>query len=144
MSTPRAGVGQHAILLPNGKVLVTGGTATSPFAELYDPSTGQWSSANAPACVSVCRLEASATLLNTGNVLVAGGFVGKYPNQVTTASALLYAPSTNSWTTTGSLNVSRARDTASLLPNGQVLVAGGENESNDRFTTLTSAELYTP
>jgi hypothetical protein len=100
------GVGRHAVLLPNGKVLVTGGSATGLFAELYDPSTGQWASANAPACISVRRLDASATLLNTGNVLVAGGIVGNYPNRVSTVSALLYAPSSNSWTSTGSLNVS--------------------------------------
>jgi hypothetical protein len=142
MNTAR--VNQEATLLPNGKVLVTGGSATGLFAELYDPSTGQWSSAVSGPCIAPCRLDASATLLDTGKVLVAGGFVGKYPNQGTTIGATLYDPATNSWIATGSLNQSRARQTASLLPTGQVLVAGGQNLTNDRFTVLASAELYTP
>jgi hypothetical protein len=31
-----------------------------------------------------------------------------------------------------------------FLPTGQVLVAGGQNLTNDRFTLLASSELYTP
>jgi|SRR5579884_2572621 len=131
-------------LLATGKVLVTGGAATGLFAELYDPASGQWSSASLTACTGPCRLEGTAILLNNGRVLVAGGFVGKYPNQSTTTGATLCDPATNSWSTAGSLNVSRARQTASLLANGQVLVAGGESETRDRFTVPTSAELYSP
>lgn len=83
-------------------------------------------------------------MLGTGKVLVAGGFVGKYPNQGTALGTTLYDPATNSWTATGSLKKSRARQTARLLPNAQVLVAGGQNLTNDRFTVLASAELYAP
>jgi Galactose oxidase, central domain len=64
-----------ATLLPNGKVLIAGGTnATSgalSSAELYDPSTGSFTptgSLNTP------RYWAAATLLNNGLVLVAGGY----------------------------------------------------------------------
>jgi N-acetylneuraminic acid mutarotase len=91
--------------------------------------------------MSTSREQHTVTLLTNGDVLVAGGGAS---GSVALSSALLYDPSTDSWTATGSLNVSRARQTASLLPNGQVLVAGGMNETNDRFTALTSAELYTP
>jgi N-acetylneuraminic acid mutarotase len=41
---------------------------------------------------------------------------------------------------TGSLNTARAGHTATLLPNGQVLIAGGENT----LGFLASAELYNP
>ena len=51
------------------------------------------------------------------------------------------AQSSGSWTTTGSLNVARAAHTATLLPNGLVLVAGGEDASS---RSLASAELYDP
>src|SRR5207247_543836 len=45
-----------------------------------------------------------------------------------------------SWTNTGNLNTGRDSHTATLLPNGKVLVAGG----NDSNGTLKSAELYDP
>src|SRR5262249_16631652 len=44
------------------------------------------------------------------------------------------------WTTTGSLATARAAHTATLLPSGKVLVAGGQ-DSSDYFS---SAELYDP
>ena len=67
-------------------------------------------------------------------MLVAGGYNGF----VSLASAELYDPATGIWTTTGSLNNARSNHTATLLPNGKVLAAGGAN-----FTSLASAELYT-
>ncbi len=89
----------------------------------------------------------TATLLSNGQVLVAGGQPSQdygCPND--TASAELYNPGTGAWSTTGSLNQARERQTAALLTNGQVLVAGGEFNEPDCVsdTYLTSAELYTP
>ena len=55
------------------------------------------------------------------------------------SSAELYDPVTGSWSSTGSLGTARANHTATLLPSGKVLVAGGENLSD-----LSSAELYDP
>jgi hypothetical protein len=49
-------------------------------------------------------------------------------------------PSSGTWTLTGSMNSIRAGHTATLLSNGQVLVAGGGNGS----LPLASAELYAP
>src|SRR5262249_10065387 len=54
------------------------------------------------------------------------------------ASAELYDPTSGTWTLTGSLNVARSANTLTLLPNGQVLVAGG----TDNVNTFSSAELY--
>ncbi|MEI7890177.1 MAG: kelch repeat-containing protein, partial [Actinomycetes bacterium] len=56
-------------------------------------------------------------------------------------SAELYDPATGLFTTTGSLATARNVATASVLPNGKVLIAGGYG-SNSRV--LASAELYTP
>jgi hypothetical protein len=52
----------------------------------------------------------------------------------------LYDSLTNAFSGTGSMNVSRNGHTITLLPNGQVLAAGGANATG----TLNSAELYTP
>ncbi len=47
---------------------------------------------------------------------------------------------TGTWSNTGSLNIARTSHTATLLPNGKVLIAGGASTGGD----LTSAELYDP
>src|SRR5947207_1391756 len=75
-----------------------------------------------------------ATLLPNGQVLVAGGRVGDPDFIVAVASAELYDPATGVWTPTGSMTTARAFHTATLLPNGQVLVTGYSD----------TAELYDP
>jgi hypothetical protein len=68
-------------------------------------------------------------------VLAAGGY-----NNPELSSAELYDPATGIWTATGSMGTGRASHTATLLQNGQVLVAGGRQEGNPAF----GAELYDP
>src|ERR1700732_4375375 len=48
--------------------------------------------------------------------------------------------SSNTWTPTGSMTTARTGHTATLLTNGEVLVAGGGNATG----SLTSTELYNP
>jgi Galactose oxidase, central domain len=79
----------------------------------------------------------TATLLNTGNVLVAGG---NDDNQNALASAELFNPATATFTPTGSMAAARAGHTATILATGNVLVAGGM----DGNTVLSSAELFDP
>jgi Kelch motif len=144
--------GENATLLPDGDVLATAGIggAAGPFAESYDPATGKWSPAIGGSlpltCIAAqdCRLDSTATLLGDGDVLVAGGLLGTTSNGGSSASALLYNPASNTWTATGSLNTGRIDQTASLLQDGQVLVAGGETFGGHKRTLLASAELYTP
>lgn len=146
MNVPRET--QDATLLPDGDVLVTAGVETSgPFSELYNPATGQWSSAGGPtACTAAmdCRFGSSATLLGTGEVLVAGGLLGTDSNPSSSGGAVLYNPAANAWTATGAMNTAREDQTTNLLPDGQVLAAGGVNFVSHKFTELASAELYTP
>ena len=63
----------------------------------------------------------TATLLNNGLVLIAGG----YGSTSTLASAELYNPATGTFAPTGSMSTARSQHTATLLPNGMVLIAGG-------------------
>jgi hypothetical protein len=76
----------------------------------------------------------SATLLDNGEVLVAGGI--NFQTSQGIATAELYDPVSGGWTVTGRLNVARGSHTASLLPDGQVLVVAGNPGE------LASAELY--
>lgn len=80
----------------------------------------------------------TATLLQDGRVLVAGGF-----NTDNIKTAELYDPATETWTPTGDLNVARYWHTATLLPDGSVLIAKGSNDG-DLASTLSSAERYDP
>ena len=148
-----AGAEPSATLLPDGQVLVAGGEDANfdllSSAELYNPATGQWSSASAglPACIFTmeCRVSSTTTLLGTGNVLLAGGLVGLISNPQTTATAMLYHPDTSTWTSTGSMTTAREGQTATLLQDGQVLMAGGEIFDHPHAPIgLASAELYTP
>ena len=131
--------GHTATLLPNGRVLVAGGgqcPVTSITAELYEPETGKWKQAGQ---LNHLRFHHTATLLPNGKVLVAGGGDSEYGGGLR-ASAELYDPATGAWTLTGSLNTARRHHTATLLPNGKVLVTGGESAGS----RLSTAELYDP
>ena len=85
------------------------------------------------------RLNHTATLLENGKVLVAGGFNHR-SNPSLLASVELYDPATGTWTNTGQLATGRDGHTATLLPNGMVLVAGGQDSSGPS----ASVELYDP
>src|SRR5439155_3676182 len=112
-----------ATLLPNGMVLVAGGQNNSDFlasAELYDPGE-TWTFTGS---LNTGRWGHTETLLLNGKVLVTGG-LNNANSGPPLASAELYDPASGTWTTTGSLNTGRIYHTATLLPNGKVLVAGG-------------------
>ena len=60
-----------AVLLPDGRILVVGGTQfAQPAAELFDPATGAWAAA---APMLVTRSNPTATLMPDGSVMVCGG-----------------------------------------------------------------------
>jgi N-acetylneuraminic acid mutarotase len=62
--------GHAASVLTNGKVLVTGGCNSTSVAELYDPSTGNWT---ITGNMTAIRLYHTASTLTNGTVSVAGG-----------------------------------------------------------------------
>jgi hypothetical protein len=128
--------GSHsATLLPNGKVLVAGGTESSTngnsiidptraSAEVYDPATGSWTLTGS---MTQTRQAHTAVLLPSGKVLVAGGssyFEGVFPTSVE-----LYDPITEKWSATLPTISGRRDHRAALLSNGKVLLIGGFNTS---------------
>jgi hypothetical protein len=140
-STTTARSFHTASLIPNGKVLIAGGTRSTALhnpgsilasAELYDPGNGTFSAAGD---MTTARALHTATLLPDGRVLLAGG---DGPG-----SAELYDPSTGTFTATGKMITNRAAHTAILLRNGRVLLVGGFANLELPFQPF-GAELYDP
>src|SRR5437899_3650412 len=130
-------IGHTATLLPNGKVLVAGGEKlAAKTAELFDPDTRTW---NKTGDLNTGRFFHTATLLPNDKVLLVGGC--STPSCAPALnSAELYDPVTESWSSTGNLNTPRSSASATLLPNGKVLVVGGVGDGR----ALNSAELFDP
>lgn len=138
-----------AVLLLDGRVLLVDGHSKS---ELYDPGTGKFSLTGS---MSTDRAGETATRLLDGRVLITGGF-GVVDSVAGTglASAELYDPQRGEFSPTGSMSTVRYDHTATLLPDGRVLIAGGYQATDVvRLTSegygaageqLASAELYDP
>ena len=118
-----------ATLLTNGKVLIVGWSAAS---ELYDPATGTFSPAGSTLVGH--GQHSTATRLTDGRVLIVGG--------TDQHIAEIYDPATGTFSLTGSLNEVHSAHTATLLPDGRVLIAAGQDNAGPQ--THAVAELYNP
>jgi hypothetical protein len=127
--------GGVSTLLPNGKVLIIWEGA---HAEIYDPDSSSFTATATPSSLEYFDngLPTATPLLN-GKVLVAGG-ADVSPNYT---SAELYDPSIGTYTATGNMATGRAENTATVLPDGKVLMAGSLLAGGG---ALFSAELYDP
>ena len=135
-----------ATVLRDGNVLIAGGEdargTAQATAEIYDSSSGKFLPA---APMKSARREHRATMLPDGEVLITGGVDGH--GQIL-ATAELYNPATRTFTLTTAafpatgtnMNEGRSQHAAAMLPNRQVLIAGGSGSKS----TSRSAELYDP
>lgn len=138
-----------ATLLDNGEVLIAGGIKTSGApsgaAAIYDPASGAFSATGA---LNQGRYGHTATLLKDGTVLIAGGTQYSAGYGPALNSAEVYDPSGGQFVTTGAMADPRAYAAAAPLPNGEVLISGGEATFNDNPTQPTqfwnTAEIYDP
>ena len=117
-----------------GVLLVAFAPTTSALAQ----ASGTWATTGSMTTLSAGNV--SATLLQNGQVLAAGGLNGS----TYLASAELYNPATGTWSATGSMTTVRSAGpfTATRLQDGEVLIAGGAQ--NPSSSALASAELYNP
>src|SRR5262249_49789281 len=136
--------GHTATLLPDGRVLIAGGYARFNLysmltsAELYDPSTGTFTATADMVAATPCP---TPPLLFIGKLLIAGALSGPRPY-----CAQVYDPVTGGFTATGSYSSSNLTpgwpntydcSTATLLPNGKVLITRSDPDPN-------GTELYDP
>jgi N-acetylneuraminic acid mutarotase len=145
MTTVR--VDHVAVLLEDRRVLVAGGYnggGTLASAEIYDPAAGTWTPIPS---LSAPRAVASAAIMRDGRVLLAGGTSGHgtAPNTLETlASAEIYDPGTDTWSTTADMATPRIFGTMTLLGDRDILMAGGADYSSPSGAVLNSAELFDP
>lgn len=149
MQRPRRG---HAsVLLNNGTVLITGGLVSSSlaaqFMEIYTPAPGgTGSTAAVPFNMRSDRAFHTATLLNPGAdpvvtpsvVLLAGGVNATSGNAYLSTAELFTSRATEQWALP-SMSTERVHHSATLLPSGDVLIAGGASAT---ASLTSSAELY--
>jgi N-acetylneuraminic acid mutarotase len=130
--------GHTASLLPDGHVVVVGGFGSQLQAEAeeYDPATNRWALVSS---LAEGRVGHTATVLSDDRLLVAGG-ANSASGGTYLATAELFDPVAKSWAIAATMTRSRSGQTAVLLEDGQVLVAGGRDASGP----LAHAERYAP
>lgn len=146
MGTARA---RHAaVRLADGRVLVTGGAnglVATATAEVYDPATGTFSSVGSMA---QGRVGHTMNLLPDGRVLVAGGSTSaSHQNaiaQTSMSTTELFDPATGTFTAGPGMGFTRTFHSATTLPDGRVVFAGGLSASAGSVFTSASIMTYTP
>lgn len=146
-----ARVGHSATLLKDGRVLVVGGAnlsalgsvvSTLSAAELFDPTTGRTTTVGS---LGFARAFHTATLLKDGRVFVAGGMSPSVGTALATAE--IFDPAAGTFRNAAALPESRGRasHTATLLPDGRVLLSGGWGHGDgDTRVVLDTAEVFDP
>jgi N-acetylneuraminic acid mutarotase len=127
-----------ATLLDDGRVLIVGGKerpyGSVPSTEIFDPTNNSWSSAG--NTLKPRGEGHTAILLNNGQVLITGG--------TEDGSSELYDPDENKWLYADNMMEPRKWASATLLPDGKVIIVGGDDSSRSGSKELDSAEIYNP
>jgi hypothetical protein len=147
-------VGAGAVLLDDGRVLIAGGKSSKMIlnelgpnlasltplksAEVYDPESSLF--------IRVGDMHEphylpTMTRLGNGTVLVVGGWRMQGPLVIGMRDAEIYVPNASGFVAVGRTHVARLENTATILPDGEVLIAGGIDA---RSNITASVEFYDP
>lgn len=159
MSSYRAG--STSFVMPDGRVLVAGGTEGNgshelqdvadllgtalKSTEIYNPVTNSWS---AGPNMTEFKAGAMAVVLDDGKWLVSGGvthtslFGLNIPDF--SDNQQIYNPATNSWSNTGNLKDKRALGGIALMESGRVFIAGGAGGDIFNIGPIKDTEVYHP
>ncbi|HRI64728.1 MAG TPA: kelch repeat-containing protein [Polyangium sp.] len=144
-----------ATLLNDGQVLIVGGYSTKldgsydkaeTTVYLYNPTSGTWTNSLALPAEFAGAIGHSATLLTDESVLIVGGFdtcpTGTTPVPAN-AQAARFIPKTMTWESADPLELPRAFHSATLLPNGLVVLTGGGGSISDSCMNPSWGSVYT-
>lgn len=146
MQAGRAGHGYNQVTLLDGRVLMTGGVLVTDLlnatnatsiaaAEYLNPATNTWTSVP----MAQARSLHTATRLANGSVVVCGGAQGTLTAPTPIDGVERFDPLTNTWTTLPNLVSTRGSHAAALLPDGLLVLLGGQGGSGG--TTLSNCEV---
>lgn len=124
-----------------GKVFLIGGLCDNDYypVRVFDPASATWSS-GAPGPVE--RIGNQKVQLLDGRILVSGGEPSKLAKDPQAAARLaLFDPKTNEWRSGPALRGPRQSHGVAVMPDGRVMLAGGESES---FHEIDTVEIYDP
>jgi len=141
MSTGRAWVA--ATRLQDGRVLIAGGWGSDgslASAELYDPGTGAWTMTGS---LAIARYGHTMTLLQDGRVLAArGSDDGDLASALSSVES--YDPATGAWSVVEDSCCASVFHTATALPDGTVLLTGGNTGGIGGDGVLAFSERFEP
>jgi hypothetical protein len=148
--------GASATVLSNGSVLLVGGASRFnaegeswlASSEVFASVSGRWQraisgadnrprAAPSPALARIARAGQAVLALPDGRVLISGGYDGQRIVNTTE----IFDPATKRWSPGAPLSSARRDHTMSLLPNGMVMVAGGEEIAPLATTEILDDEL---
>ncbi len=124
---------EYAIQLSDGRLLAVGYRSL-----VYDPAADVWTPV---ANMAQERIGATLTLLSDGRVLVAGGEDPDGIQHGNFSTTEIFDPATNLWIQGPGLSEPRSHHSATLLPDGRVMFAGGVKVEEDRYLLYSSVEL---
>jgi N-acetylneuraminic acid mutarotase len=153
--------GATALVLPDGRVLVAGGSeggtgnnlsdvsdllgTALKTTEIYNPATNTWSFG---PNMSEPKAGAMSSVLNDGRWMVAGGIthisifgldIPDFSNNIS-----VYNPTTNTFSNAGTMKDKRALGAMTVMGNGKVFIAGGGGGDILNIGPITKTEVYNP
>jgi hypothetical protein len=128
-------VAVHAALLPGGNVLEWDGQSHGYDARIWNPTTNATTQVSAPSNI-FCGAQEQ---MRDGRILVVGGHVGAH---VGLADTNIFDPATGAWTPAPNMDNPRWYPTLTALPDGRVMVLGGESTCNG--CNVSATEIFDP